>query len=62
MIEGILWFFKNIALAFWNFAYAITHPGLWLDWSNSESLMRFIYYGGSIEFFFVVLVFCIVSE
>ena len=53
-MDGIVWFFQNIALAFYNFAYAITHPGLWLDWSNKESLMRFIYYGGSVEFFFVV--------
>ena len=53
-MDGIVWVFQNIALAFYNFAYAITHPGLWLDWSNKESLMRFIYYGGSVEFFFVV--------
>ena len=53
-MDGIVWFFQNIALAFYNFAYAIPHPGLWLDWSNKESLMRFIYYGGSVEFFFVV--------
>ncbi|MEL6595974.1 MAG: TRAP transporter small permease subunit [Pseudomonadota bacterium] len=53
-MDGIVWFFQNIAMAFYNSAYAITHPGLWLDWSNKESLMRFIYYGGSVEFFFVV--------
>ncbi|MEL7212212.1 MAG: TRAP transporter small permease subunit [Pseudomonadota bacterium] len=53
-MDGIVWLFQNIAMAFYNFAYAITHPGLWLDWSNKESLMRFIYYGGSVEFFFVV--------
>lgn len=54
MIEGILWVLQNIALAFVNFFYALTNPGLWLDWSNPEAIMRFIYYGGSIEFFFVV--------
>jgi TRAP-type mannitol/chloroaromatic compound transport system permease small subunit len=54
LVEGIIWFFQNIALAFYNFFYALTHPGLWLDWSDKEALMRFIYYGGSIEFFFVV--------
>ena len=53
-MDGIIWFFQNIALAFYNFGYALTHPGLWLDWSNKEALMRFIYYGGSVEFFFVV--------
>lgn len=52
---AIAWLFQNIAMAFYNFAYAVTHPQLWLDWSNSEALMRFIYYGASAEFFFVVL-------
>ncbi len=54
MVEGIIWLFQNIALAFYNFFYALTHPGLWLDWSDKEALMRFIYYGGSVEFFFVI--------
>ncbi|MCT8160767.1 TRAP transporter small permease subunit [Pseudoruegeria sp. SHC-113] len=54
MLDGILWFFQNILTAFYNFGYAVTHPGMWLDWSNNESLIRFVYYGGSIEFFFVV--------
>lgn len=52
---GLLWFIQNIGMAFYNFGYAITHPASWLDWSNSQSLMRFIYYGASVEFFFVVL-------
>ncbi len=54
MVEALVWFFKNIALAFYNLFYAIAHPGLWLDWSDKEAVMRFIYYGGSVEFFFVV--------
>ncbi|MGR3513906.1 MAG: TRAP transporter small permease subunit [Paracoccaceae bacterium] len=54
MVDGILWFFQNIALAFVNFFVAITNPGLWLDWSNKEAVARFIYYGGSVEFFFVI--------
>ncbi len=55
MIDGIVWFFQNIALAFYNLGYALIYPRLWLDWSNSEALMRFIYYGGSVELFFVAL-------
>ncbi|WP_299962207.1 TRAP transporter small permease subunit [uncultured Roseobacter sp.] len=55
ILEGIQWFFVNIAMAFYNLAYAITHPSLWLDWSNKEAITRFVYYGGSVEFFFVVL-------
>ncbi len=54
MIEGILWVIQNTALAFVNIFTAVTNPGLWLDWSNPEAVMRFIYYGGSVEFFFVV--------
>ncbi len=54
MLDAIVWFFQNIALAFYNFAYAITHPASWLNWSDKEAIMRFVYYGGSVEFFFVV--------
>ncbi len=55
MLDSILWFFQNLAMAFYNVGYAIAHPGLWLDWSDKQAIMRFIYYGGSTEFFFVVL-------
>ncbi|MEL6464444.1 MAG: TRAP transporter small permease subunit [Pseudomonadota bacterium] len=62
LIDGVLWFFQNLALAFYNIAYAITHPGAWLDWvtwANTDadklSLMKFVYYGGSVEFFFAIL-------
>jgi TRAP-type mannitol/chloroaromatic compound transport system permease small subunit len=52
--DFVLWFIQSIGMAFYNFGYAVTHPASWLDWSNSQSMMRFIYYGGSQEFFFVV--------
>ncbi len=65
MLEGISTFISNIALSFVHFFYAVTHPGEWLGWLTElgklesieakESLGRFIYYGGSSEFFFVVL-------
>jgi TRAP-type mannitol/chloroaromatic compound transport system permease small subunit len=61
MLDAFVWFFSNIGLAFYNLGYAITHPGLWLSWSDGlssvedkQALMRFVYYGGSVEFFFVV--------
>ncbi|MEL6702394.1 MAG: TRAP transporter small permease subunit, partial [Pseudomonadota bacterium] len=44
-----------MALAFYNFAYAITHPLQWLNWGDPKAVFRFVYYGGSVEFFFVVL-------
>ena len=52
--NGLIWFIQNIAEAFYNFGYAVTHPQLWLNWSDKEAIMRFVYYGGSVEFFFVV--------
>lgn len=54
-MDWILWFFQNLGLAFYNFAYAVTHPMQWLNWTDGKAVMRFIYYGGSQELFFVVL-------
>ena len=63
MLDAIGWFFQNIAFAFLNVLTALTNPSSWLDWviwtnstEDKEALMRFIYYGASVEFFFVVLV------
>jgi len=56
MIDAIVWLFTNIGMAFYNFGYALTHPHLWLDWSDGQAMMRFIYYGASVEFLFVVIV------
>ena len=46
----------NILEAFYNFFAALLNPGMWLNWSDSEAIMRVIYYGGSVELFFVGLV------
>jgi TRAP-type mannitol/chloroaromatic compound transport system permease small subunit len=54
MIDFILWVLQNIALAPVHLFTAIFDPASWLNWSNPESVMRFIYYGASVEFFFVV--------
>lgn len=54
MLDGIVWFFQNIAMAFYNVGYALSHPQSWLDWSDKQSIMRFIFYGGSSEFFFFI--------
>jgi TRAP-type mannitol/chloroaromatic compound transport system permease small subunit len=53
--DGCFWFFENLLFAFYNIGYAVLNPGLWLDWSEKKSIMRFVYYGGSVEFFFAVL-------
>lgn len=63
ILNALAWFFTNLALAFYNVGYAVTHPGSWLGWiqafdtpEGKESLMRFIFYGASVELFFVILV------
>ncbi|MEE9453937.1 MAG: TRAP transporter small permease subunit [Paracoccaceae bacterium] len=62
MLDGIIWFLTNIGLAFVNVFRAVSNPSAWLDWSQNESLGRFIYYGASHELFFVILdIFIIVT-
>ena len=67
-MEGILWFFSQLGLAFYNLVYALATPSLWLDWiywsnttEDEQSLMRVIFYGGSVEFFFVCFVIFLVA-
>lgn len=50
------WLIANIIEAFYNLGYVLLHPAQWLNWSDSEALMRFIYYGASVELFFVFFV------
>jgi TRAP-type mannitol/chloroaromatic compound transport system permease small subunit len=62
-----LWVVSNFFSAFPNLFAALTQPTLWLDWvswekttEDKQSLMRFIYYGASIELFFalsIILIF-----
>ncbi|MEL7013103.1 MAG: TRAP transporter small permease subunit [Pseudomonadota bacterium] len=63
MLDALGWLFQNIGLAFYNVLTALLTPSSWLDWliwtnsqEDKESLMRFVYYGGSTEFFFAVFV------
>ncbi len=44
----------NFVEAPYNLIATILNPTQWLFWENREALVRFIYYGGSVEFFFVV--------
>ena len=59
-MEALSWFFTNLALGFYNIAYAVTHPMTWLNWGDPKAVMRFIYYGGSVELFFAFLAILIV--
>lgn len=56
MLDGLIWFATNLGLGVYNILWAITHPMQWLNWHDAEAFMRFIYYGGSVEFFFAILV------
>jgi len=66
------WFFANVIEAFYNFFYAVFHPGQWLAWIGyinqplddvevKLSLMRFIFFGASVEFFFVLFVIFLIA-
>lgn len=57
------WVLENLAMSVVNLVNALLQPGAWLDWLTWEgttedkaSLMKFVYYGASVEFFFVVFV------
>lgn len=67
MLDGLIWVFQNIGLAFYNLVAALAQPAGWLGWlggldetEDKEALMRFIFYGGSVEFFFVAFTFFLV--
>lgn len=54
MVDFILWMLQNIVLAPYHVVMAVLNPGLWLNWADPTAVMRFIYYGASVEFFFIV--------
>ena len=54
-LSGVLWLFQNLFASVGNLFTAVSNPHLWLDWSDKQALMRFIYYGASTELFFVFL-------
>ena len=58
----IAWIALNFVDVFPNAFIALSQPKQWLDWvtwnntiEDKQSLMRFIYYGASIEFAFFVV-------
>ncbi|CTQ51001.1 TRAP transporter small permease subunit [Jannaschia donghaensis] len=54
ILGAIGYLIGNVLEAIYNVIYAVTHPGMWLDWSNADAVMRFVYYGASEELFFVI--------
>jgi len=54
--DGMLQFIAgNLLEAPYNIVAALLNPGMWLDWSDKQAIMRFVYYGGSVEFFFALV-------
>ncbi|MFQ1700700.1 TRAP transporter small permease subunit [Loktanella agnita] len=62
----VQFFIGNLIEAIYNLGYLLSHPGVWLSWvpyingqmpdaEIKEALARFIYYGASVELFFVAL-------
>lgn len=60
MFELVVSFFANLGKSPYYLINALTHPDLWLDWANKQALMRFIYYGGSHELLYVLLMMLLV--
>ena len=54
MLDALAWFFQQVLLGFVNFFATIANAPLWLNWSDPQAIVRVIYYGASVEFFFVV--------
>ncbi len=62
MLDGLVWFFTNVGMAFVNVFNALSNPSAWLDWSDKQAMVRFIFYGASQELFFVIFdIFIIVT-
>lgn len=55
MFDFLLWIATSVVMAPVNLVTALANPAAWLDWSNPESLVRFIYYGASSELLFIFL-------
>ena len=54
MWDAAFWLVEHLLGGYVDLFLFIVSPGLWLDFSDKTSLSRIIYYGASVEFFFVV--------
>lgn len=53
-MDFIAWVAQNFVSAIGNILFFLTHPSAWADWSDPVVMVKFIYYGGSVELFFAV--------
>ena len=64
MADALSWVGAQLLLGFANLYTALSNPMAWLNWVNDpESLIRFIYYGASKEFLFIIIdLFLVISK
>jgi len=56
MADALSWVGAQLLQGFINLYTALSHPMAWLNWVNDpESVIRFIYYGASKEFLFIIV-------
>jgi len=56
MADALSWVVSQLLQGFVNLYTALSNPMAWLNWLNDpESVIRFIYYGASKEFLFIVI-------
>ncbi|MCE2521926.1 MAG: TRAP transporter small permease subunit [Rhodobacteraceae bacterium] len=58
MMEALVNLLTNLVVAIPNAGYALVNLGDWLNWSDRQALMRFVYYGASFEllYFFIAVI------
>ena len=55
MIDALVWLITNMGMGVVNFFTVLFNPAAWPDFGNNEWLVKFIYYGASKEFFFILM-------
>lgn len=55
LLGALGWVITELAQAVYNIGWALMHPGQWLNLSEPMAIMRLVYYGGSVELFFALL-------
>ncbi|MEZ5871096.1 MAG: TRAP transporter small permease subunit [Nitratireductor sp.] len=54
MFDSIIWFLKNVAFGIVNLVTVLVSPSAWPNFSDMAWISKLIYYGASVEFFFIV--------
>ena len=54
MVDFIIWVITNIAYGFVNLVTIVVSPSAWPHFSDMQWVVRMVYYGASVEFFFIL--------